>query len=153
MQRLEEERRALVEALERRVQAGADVLDAGQGSLEELDKDMQALRAWVDTAEDAKVRGEGVPSAGVGVGVEAWWGTVFWVSSQYALLHARWELAHERPASALKCVDRKVKDEGTPSRETLEMRARVLDALGWEHWARKQRSAILDHFPPAYPLF
>jgi len=125
LQRLEEERRALVEALERRVQAGADVLDAGQGSLEELDKDMQALRAWVDTAEDAK----------------------------YALLHARWELAHERPASALKCVDRKVKDEGTPSRETLEMRARVLDALGWEHWARKQRSAILDHFPPAYPLF
>lgn len=72
---------------------------------------------------------------------------------QYLLLNARWEMAHKRPALALKSIAKKVKEETPPKKEVLEMRVKALQELGWTHWASKQRSEILDRFPESYPLF
>jgi len=125
---MEEQKGALVDALERQAEATLALAEAGAAGagLEDADRDMGLLREWVDTAEDAKYLG----------------------------LHARWELLAGRAAQALRCIDRKVKEDApTPSRETLETRAKVLEALGWTYWAEKQRGEILDRFPASYPLF
>lgn len=35
----------------------------------------------------------------------------------------------------------------------VRLRAEVLQELGWLHWARAERSALVRDFPPSFPLF
>ena len=57
-----------------------------------------------------------------------------------------------RYASALAALEEQsAKDKGPPPREKLELKAELLEALGWAHWATNVRALLLLKFPAAYP--
>lgn len=58
MQALEEQKSAAIDALHKKAAAVMALHESGKATVEEVDASMGALRDWVDTAEDGKVRGE-----------------------------------------------------------------------------------------------
>ena len=63
-----------------------------------------------------------------------------------------WHRAHGRCASALAALEEHlVKEKGPPPREKLELKAALLEDLGWAHWAANARALLLLKFPATYP--
>jgi len=124
---------ALIKALGHRAEAAVGLAeeardgDAGSAAREAADIAMAALRTWTDTAKD----------------------------SAHAALHARWLIVKGRPAGAIACLDRRIKEEEGPSPgDIFELRARAFDALGWGIWASFARRELRARHPPgAKPLF
>ena len=126
-------KKALVGALAARATALADLhalaapnaSTGGATSLAELDAALAALHRWAPPAEHWK-------------------------------LLVSWHRAHGRCATALVALEehlnlKATKDKGPPPREKLELRASLLEALGWAHWAANARALLALKFPAAYP--
>ncbi|KAL0024941.1 hypothetical protein WJX77_004746 [Trebouxia sp. C0004] len=96
---------------------------AGKDAVQAFIAAFQELRKWVDTSE-----------------------------AQYAVLHANYEAAQERPALAIKTLS-KASEDKAPAREVLELKMQMFKELGWQHWHRHELSSIRLLFPKAYPLF
>ncbi|CAK0779170.1 hypothetical protein CVIRNUC_004710 [Coccomyxa viridis] len=135
----EEQKSALVDALEKKASALLKMHPAPPGDAEaETSQDSQApteddafveafkeLQAWADTTEE-----------------------------KHALLHAKYLSRQGRHASALKALEKlTTPEEGAPSMEVLQLRAELFKKLGWHHWEKQEQDKIRTHFPPAFPLF
>lgn len=125
---MEEKKAAVVEALGAKCAAllelekGGAEGDAPQPSA--FDAAFAELRKWADPAADA----------------------------QRAVLLAKREMRSGRLAGALKALDKVAAPEDKPAaREVLEQRESLLRQLGWEHWAKAERTRIKRAFPPGYP--
>ncbi|CAG9460207.1 unnamed protein product [Pedinophyceae sp. YPF-701] len=132
-EKMAEQTKAYVTACEAEVRALLELHPDAPKKAAGADKDPEdpvraawkRLRAWADTS-DAK----------------------------YAVLNARVEKRAGNTAKAVKALE-KVTGGGDepPTKEALELRAELFEKLGWQHWARAERSQKLACFPPTPDLF
>ncbi|MDA1194094.1 MAG: S8 family serine peptidase [Planctomycetota bacterium] len=72
--------------------------------------------------------------------------------AKYLTTRVAYERARGRTGVALKIV-REALEKSPASRASYEARLELLEALGWEHLAREEKSWLSIRFPPAYPPF
>ena len=116
-------KKALVSALHTKALALADLhaVDAAALPLSTLDEAVAALHQWAAPSEHVK-------------------------------LTVRWHKLRGRFATALVALNESLDKEKSPvSKENLELKAELLDALGWAHWATATKALIPQRFPAAYP--
>jgi len=120
----EAKKKALVVALHTKALALADLhaLDAAAHPLAALDAAVAALHKWAAHSEHVK-------------------------------LTCRWHKAHGRSATALSVLNETLgKEKKPPSKENLELKTELYDALGWSHWASLGKAVLHVKFPPGFPL-
>ena len=66
---------------------------------------------------------------------------------------AFYESAMGRPGSALAALDKFIKQEEAPKKALFELRARLMETIGWPVWAAEERNSLLVKFPAAYQPF
>ena len=135
---MDEQKSAIIEALACKCSALLDI-EAAEASLLVASSDGEGndtgghcgfkaafaeLRKWVDTATDPK----------------------------HLLLHSRSEERAGRFASAYKVLDKLVEpDDKAADPQIAKRQAELLAKLGWSHWERHVRSAMLESFPLKLP--
>lgn len=75
-------------------------------------------------------------------------------STKYSLLTVIRERRAGRLGTAMKVLGELMQDEGKPPKRNLfELQIRLLEQIGWLHWAAYTRKWMLVCFPPNHPLF
>eukprot|EP00250_Pteridium_aquilinum_P012313 c20649_g1_i1 orf=679-4899(-) len=75
-------------------------------------------------------------------------------STKYSLLTVIHEKRAGRLGTAIKVLNELMQDEGKPPKRSLfELQIRLLEKIGWLHWAAYTRKWMLVCFPPNFPLF
>ena len=73
-------------------------------------------------------------------------------TGRYVSLSVAFEQAHDRPGAALQLLQASMK-KGRTKRKAHELRARLYEELGWNHWAAHERAWMAVRFPSSYPPF
>ena len=74
-------------------------------------------------------------------------------ATEHVKLTCRWHVAHGRLATALGVLSESVsKEKKAPSKDDLELKAELLEKLGWAHWATATKAQLHAQFPSSLPL-
>lgn len=126
--RMDEKKKALIEALHRRAKALHDIAaekpDAeGAAAEKEAQAAFAALAKWTDTT-----------------------------ATEYIGLHVQRMAAEGRLGEAIELMNKRVAEEPT-EKKLYDERIALLDELGWVHWKAYEEAWAHARFPSAYPPF